>query len=578
MNVIVFINNMFSLANTTLDYMFLWGGFVAFIIAYPGYFFTSNLKKYTIAHRSSELLTQTIISFLIGVGISIAWALPEIVWLGISWFRKISIINEMANWHLLAWIFSSSRWAILLIAFSAIAYLLGHEYGENRWKTSAIVHVVVIIIGWVCCFWMGIFFISIPIFAAYYGALYSFSNIIIPASNPDSRTEKKNRFFVLVSYAWGIQSPITVIDGNAWKKHEPRISGDITWEFSDFPLPFINKLKRPGVVWTSAHQVAAISGGTKFKRIDGPGMAYLGKLERSDQIFDLRLQLRTKEIEVVSKDGIRFVVRYFTAFRIDRENWSRDLYDKIRPTNPLLRGADKVSYSQGSFPFSHARVQAALGTTSTKVGEGTQLILWDQWVMNVIEDQTRKIISQKNLDEMWRPANDFQFANAMDVIANELKANSEFILRASGILLVASRVVNFKIPFTEEKGDDISKQHIESWGSTWEKKRSDILADAKAISERAQQEARAEAESHLLTSIADGLNQTQKINPELPRHVIAMRFLSSLQDYVHKEFSDEEEDGEEEIEKSGEYRKRENLSRYFQEWQNLFFASRGKEK
>jgi regulator of protease activity HflC (stomatin/prohibitin superfamily) len=487
-------------------------------------------------------------------------------------------IDKPVTWEQSAWIFSSIRWAVFLLAFFAIAYLLGHEHGKNRWLISAVGHIAVIAVGWIVNFWMGIIFISIPIIAMYYGALYNLANVILPASNPEDRTEKKKKFFVLASYTWGTQSPITVVNDHAWKKYDARIPGKITWEFAEFPIPLLNKLQRPGLIWTKSHQVATISGGTKFKRVDGPGVAFPGKLERLDQVFDLRIQLRTREIEVVSKDGIRFIARYFTAFRIDNTEWNKETYDTLRRANPQLRGADKLSHTEGSFPFSHARVQATLGVTSTKVGEGTPLLLWDQWVMNVIEDQTRKIISQKNLDEMWRPANDYKFANAMDVIANELKTNSELTLRAAGILLVAARVVNFKFLFTEEQGDEIAKQQIHTWGSEWERKRHNILAEAEAESERAQQEARAYAESLLLNSIAEGLQKTHEINPELPRHVIAMRFLSSLQDYVHKEVSEEEEGEEEETNKTSEKKKRERLSRYFQDWQDTFFSGRGTER
>lgn len=586
MNVIEFINDMFGLANGKLDFAFLWGGLILLVVVYPVYFFASNLKKYTNEHHGQELLTQTIILVLIVSGIALIWASPEIGWL--IWFNEpvsigVDVFTDFQTlvyltWDELAWIFSSIRWGILSCTIFALAYFLGHEHGKNRWLISAVGHIAVTAVGWIVNFWMGIIFISIPIIAMYYGALYNLANVILPASNPEDRAEKKKKFFVLASYTWGTQSPMMVVDDHAWKKYDPRIPGDITWEFSEFPLPLLNKLQRPGLIWTKSHQVATISGGTKFKRVDGPGVAFTGKLERLDQVFDLRIQLRTKEIEVVSKDGIRFTARYFTAFRIDKEDWSKELYDKIRPLNPLLRGADKLSYAKGSFHFSHARIQATLGTTGTKVTEGTPLILWDQWVMNVIEDQTRKIISQKNLDEMWRPANDYKFANAMDVIANEIKGNSEMLLRAAGILLVVARVVNFKFPFTDEQGDEIAKQQISTWGSEWERKRHGILAKAEAESERAQQEARAYAESLLLNSIAEGLQKTHEINPELPRHVIAMRFLSSLQDYVHKEASEDEEDEEEGMERSGEKKKRAGLSRYFQEWQETFFSGRGTEK
>ena len=132
-------------------------------------------------------------------------------------------------------------------------------------------------------------------------------------------------------------------------------------------------------------------------------MVFTGSMERPEQIFDLRLQLRTNEIDVVSKDGVSFKVRVFTAFRIDPEAWDKETYDKLRPMNTILRGADKPNYTKGSFPYSNLRVQAALGVTSTKATTKTPIIYWDQWAINIVEDQTRKVISQKNLDELWRP-------------------------------------------------------------------------------------------------------------------------------------------------------------------------------
>lgn len=226
---------------------------------------------------------------------------------------------------------------------------------------------------------------------------------------------------------------------------------------------------------------------------------------------------------------------------MDPETWSKETYDKLRPTNTLLRGADKPSYTKGSFPYSSLRVQAALGVTSTKAIAGNPIIYWDQWAINVVEDQTRKVISQKNLDEMWRPAEDKKFASAMDIIAKEIKENTETTLRAAGILLVVARVVGFQFPLPPEPTSDspqidgISKQQIETWGSEWDRKRAEILDEAKAESEHAQEEARAHAESLFLNSIAEGLQKTKEMNPDLPRYVIAMRFLSTLKNYLHNQ-------------------------------------------
>ena len=55
-----------------------------------------------------------------------------------------------------------------------------------------------------------------------------------------------------------------------------------------------------------------------------------------------------------------------------------------------------------------------------------------------------------------------------------------------------------------------------------------LLASAEAESSRLQQEARAYVQSILLTAIAEGLQETRLRYPNLPRHVIAMRFVGAL--------------------------------------------------
>ena len=170
----------------------------------------------------------------------------------------------------------------------------------------------------------------------------------------------------------------------------------------------------------------------------------------------------------------------------------------------------------------------------------------------------------------------------MDVIAIEIKENAEGILRAAGILLVVARVVNFKFPGKDERVNEILNQQLATWSSEWERKSAKVLAEAKAVSEHTQQEARAYAEALLLNSIADGLQQTQRVDRHLTKYVIARRFLSSLEDLVHKQSDEEEQDKNiepnEEKKKKEEYKKKiENLGNHFKEWQDLFFPNQDKE-
>ena len=428
-----------------------------------------------------------------------------------------------------------------------------------RGLLSLFIHFAAISFGWFVHQWMGLLSITVPILFTYYYFLYRIAVSVVPVSNPSSKSEPWKRYRIFLSYVWGFQYPLMVVRENSWKEPDIRVSGDCT---KDIPTH--------GIIRMKSHQVVVIRDETKFSRIAGPGVVFTNKHEQPDQIFDLRLQLRTSEINVISKDGVSFLARVFTAFRIDSESWDKETYETLLGLNPLMRGADILDHTDGSFPFSSTRVKSVLGVTSSKnVGKDSSLY-WDQWVLRVVEDQSRKVISQKYLDEMWRPANDNKFANAMDVIAQEIVGSCKTILRSAGILLISARIVNFRFPSKDYDADDISKQQIAAWSSEWERKRQEILAEAYAESERSQQEANAYVQAVLLNSIAEGLSQINEINPNLSRRVIAMRFLSTLSDYINKQ-----QEGEKEEETEN---KIQELKSAFKEWKNMFFPNEGEEE
>jgi regulator of protease activity HflC (stomatin/prohibitin superfamily) len=534
-----------SETNYVLDFIFCWGGLFV-ILGYPVYFFAEKIRKFDKQSNGGEILFQTLILTLAMMVTGLIWLLPELIHL------KWPVLLQ--KWPDLIWFATAIRLAELSLVLFFFAYEYGYKNGDGRWLQSFIGHFVLVFFGLYINNWVGILFISLPILVAYYCILYRLALVILPTSDPDDNAERWKRFVILAAYTWGIQFPLIVVDGNGWNKTETRIPGDFTW---DYPVP--------GLIWNKSHQVVAITAGIKFKRIDGPGLVFTGKMERPEQIFDLRIQLRTNEIDVVSKDGVSFKARVFTAFRLDPETWDKETYDLLRPMNTILRGADIPNYTKGSFPYSSLRVQAALGVTSTKATADNSIIYWDQWALSVVEDQARKVISQKNLDELWRPSDDKKGANALDKIADEIKKNVYPIFRSAGILVLGSRIVNFNFPKKEGQTiDEISEQQLATWSSEGERKRAQALDTAKATSELAQQSARAYAESLLLDSIADGIQKAKAINDKLPRYVIAMRFLSSLLDYAHKQPKDEE--------------KIRNLENKLKEWQDLSFKETGKEK
>ncbi len=547
---------------------------IAGLFALWVHYIVQNINKYNKAIQErkppklsrGEIISQGIIYFLLTlVAIGLFWGLPFLV-------EKLSfgttletLIKEGAGW--LFWII---QWVeVGLLAF-VVFFILAQKYGEKRWIVSLVMHWLVLFSGWLFHHWIGVFLISLPLLVSYYGLLYHLSDVLLPASYPaedgqtpeeqkQTKKEKEKRFIILAAFTWGLQFPILVVGKHAWKPPEVRIPGDFTW---DYPVP--------GLVYTNSHQIAAITAGPEFRRVDGPGVVFTKKLERPFQVVDLRLQLRTNKIEVVSKDGISFTAIVFAAFRIDNEEWDANTYEKLRLLNPVLRGADRLDYTRGSFPFSRARIRATLGITSSQAADPKSVIPWDQWALKVIENEARKIIATKKLDELWLPGADKRFSGALETIANETKQNSAPILRARGILLYAARIVNFSFPAKDGKISPISEQQIASWKSAWEQKRAGILASAAAEAEEMQQEARVYAHKVLLEAIADGLEKTKEIHPHLPRYVIASRFLSALQDFIQVTSVDAQ---------NAEIKKKiSEMQTYLRDWQNTFFPGNEEKK
>lgn len=139
MNVVVFINNMFGFVNDLFDVGFLWVGLFVLLIAYPAYFFSSNLRKYTDERRSRELLSQTVLLILIVFGIAFVWALPDMIWW--IWFNKpvaieANVIGDIQTrqaltWGELAWVFSSVRLTVALAVFSRYPFGLVVSMGRD---------------------------------------------------------------------------------------------------------------------------------------------------------------------------------------------------------------------------------------------------------------------------------------------------------------------------------------------------------------------------------------------------------------------------------------------------------------
>lgn len=417
------------------------------------------------------------------------------------------------------------RWGFIL-AIGSI-YFARKKNAEGRGIFSFLTVYAILLAGWLFNKWIGIIAISFPILTALLFAVYYIALAILPASDPANPREKFYRFAAFLAYLWGHQqsfwkSPAPI---SSTKEPEKRIDSTQTFKFLQ------------GIGWTYPHQAAGILSGATFD-VRGPGLFFFNKSEQPFELIDLRVQNKKSTIKAISREGIPFEADVSVSFCIDNETWTREQYHAHLRAN-IIQGREPDTNLDGIFPFSKARVKAALSFRSKRILENGEeaVMYWDDRILAMAEEAAREALSERSIDELWR-ARVLAGGSAADEIATEMRAQLDLRLRRMGI-----RLLNARAGFKDKdspKIDEIAQQQISAWTVEWERKHAMMIADGRVEAERVQQEARAYAHSVLLTAIADGLRQARALHENLPRYVIAMRFISVLEKLVEEQSGENE--------------------------------------
>jgi len=426
------------------------------------------------------------------------------------------------------------RWIEIYILLSFMVYSMTKRFGGRRGVYSVIGHLTVMWFGWSVGRWFGIIFVSIPLVTLYYYILYRIAEVILPAADPEDRKEKLERFKILVWYMWGGQYPIIVVADRTSTESEMRIESS---PFQDFGAP--------GYILTHMHQAIGLTKGTSFSRVEGPGAIHTQIYERLLEIVDLRTQLRTTEVDTITQDGVPIKAIVFVAFAIDKVDWDSEQYSRLRLANPMLRGGRVPDHGNDSYPYSRARVRAALGIggirSSISGAADSSSLRWDEQVMKMIEETARRVLSEMPVSELWLPSEKegkdkvvmVGKISALDLIADRILGQLADTLLENGIRLYTARVVNYSLLKDSGHGiDEITRQQIPVWQTRWEQRAVQKLATAEAEAEQKLLDTTALARSMLITSIAESLQQSK--TKKLPRYLVAMRFLGALDDLLNQ--------------------------------------------
>ncbi len=432
---------------------------------------------------------------------------------------------------------SAIRWTFMYMLLCPFVFFVTDGRGKIRALLSTLSHLTILLFGWALGEWIGMIFISAPILAVFYTILYYLAQVVLPSSNPEDPQERKNKFLAIFWYVWGNQYPFWFVESAATRDTKECVSGD-----------FFKGYGKPGLVWAHSHQVVGISSGIEFTQVAGPGILFTEQYDRPVAIVDLRTQRRTTQLKTVTKDGISITAILFISFKIDQDEpsewttWEREERHKLLRASPILQDGKTLDQQIGSFPYSTARVHAALSTLSVEQGsdnKGNQVSLayWDEIVLQRAIDEARLVLSNRNLNQLWVPEKDDRGASALNEIGDEIKKRLIQHLQEFGVKLFAARIVNFSL---DEK-DPIHQRQIASWKARWEQRSASTITDGNARSNVIMEEANTYAKAAFLETFTQSLNKAREIHPNLPKHVVALHYMAALEHLLTKAPGDSKE-------------------------------------
>lgn len=432
------------------------------------------------------------------------------------------------------------RWLGLYIFLCPLATIITYEYSRFKSGIAMFGHLTILLLGWLFGKWPGIFFISLPLIGIFYFYLFHYAQVIYPASDPEDKTEQKNKFLAIIWYIWGAQYPIWVAESSATRKINKIVDGDYFKGFGG-----------PGITWMHSHQVFGQSSGIEFEKADGPGIAFVDQYVRPIAVVDLRTQLRPTPFEAITKDGIEITAVVFISFKIDEDDWSdwdKQTRHRVWRTSPILHDGLKPDKNlDGIYPYSAARIHAVLSTIGVGAPEEddeTPDIYWDEIVVERVVKEARHVIAEYAFDELWTPRDDERGKSALDKMATDIMERAVPRLQEIGIKLFTARIVNYIV----EENSKLREQMISTWLSSWKQKINSLEIDGITEAERLRTQARSSARAVFLASISESLARARKVDDDLPKQVVALNFLAALESLLDSTSTEEAEKQAEKLE------------------------------
>jgi regulator of protease activity HflC (stomatin/prohibitin superfamily) len=331
---------------------------------------------------------------------------------------------------------------------------------------------------------------------AYYGmyvvGLWLAAPLLVPTeSNPESRGKLRSLLFRHVA---GVKPAMLVV-------REGRILPGPDGKPRD-------KASGQGLVLVDSTSVVLIATDLQPVRLAGPGIHFLGQFQKIGAVVDLRRQLRQRQIDAQTRDGIWITFKMNARFQIDKA--------RLQLEEPLIA---KQTWPE-PFAWSQGPIWTALDRTRTG-DDDHPWVRWDDIVLNEAVKHVQTRIAEFTFDELTEPRN--PLVNRREDIRKNVEDDVRASIAGTGLSLVGVTIDQFK-----PRDDEVLSQRIESWQAEWTRRRKIIEAEGEAEARRKLELARAQAQMDTMTRMIEALDASRKAGAN-NADLIALRFLEVVE-------------------------------------------------
>ncbi len=391
----------------------------------------------------------------------------------------------------------------LLVAMIVVA-LLGGVAGYKLAGRRGAISLSLLWLGWcAACLWgyrvaglAGLLWVTLPLAILFWSGMYVLAQYLLPLKP----TDRLQAFRALVTFMLGTNRPYYTLEN---RKAILQMKGD---RFRQF-------LAGPGLVLSGCDHTAVISDGIKIKEVMEPGLLFTESFNTVAEVIDLRFQLRSVEVEALTRDGIHIKARLFVPFRIHADH-----PPALGQPFPFRRTA--VTLAVREQPVEHLRERRG-----DQLVENRHKRTWDEMVGIVAPQVFRRIIGEYSFDDLCAPYQPDK--NPRQGIIREFQQQLQSELKPVGIQVLGGGVSDL-LPVD----DDLVQQRIANWQAEWLRRITVELGKGDAEYIRQVESARAQAQAEMIRTISAGFEQVGADGRAVSTDVIALRFVEALEKMI----------------------------------------------